>query len=945
MSQTDISSSNFAAWSRQLITLITRLRALGAQADFDLPRIAVIGNQSAGKSSLVEAISGISVPRAHGTCTRCPMECRLQSNSPVWKCQVRLRRETDETGQRVPVTEEQFGEPIYIKSQLEEMIRRAQLAILNPSLPAKFFESFDTKSLSPGQKPPGSEKQLAFSNNVVCLDLYGPDLPDLSFIDLPGIISTVEKGEDKQNITAVRNMVQDHIKGNTLILLTITMRAHLAQIADPSGSRTIGVLTKPDLIQEGEEDTWLNILEGASHPLKHGYFITKHPSPKELDEQITHEEAREREAEFFDTRVPWSNKSELRMRMGTPNLTRELSNLLGGLINDSLPGLRANADDSLSAVQKALATLPPPPSDNPMLELLGMIKSLVSEVDALVRGTEGSERLLQQCRPAHQQLKYDILGTAPNFRPFRTAAVDKQDFTVEVDEDDAVDKSRKRKRTGSAAPIYLEDVRAHIQSSLTRQLPFNVPFSVKVGFIERCFSEWEKFCVQCFDAVHCATTSELGRLARAHFGGARGATLLADVRIHCDDLVKRHREETLKFIRFVLELEDPPFTVNDHYFSACRDKYLAQYKAAGKPPLGDADKTLVQNALSSLALLGITANVNDLAKLHKEDQYEEELIVMAETAAYFRVAYKRVIDNIPRIIDHGFMRAVARDLHGVLVTGLGLSTEKATEQAAFYLAEDMQVRADRKSLQQRKEKLDAVLRELSRFQHTVAPSAKIDLAGSEDTPIQGEEEESTTASSASPPPVVSASSAAPTSPPRPASGSAQQFSPLLGTRPFMARPIPAASEPSTSVLGTPSREQPQPSAASLYTGAFSGFGQAPTKSVFDFRASGNASESNLPFPFTTSGSASPSMSAAKAASRVTGFGLFGQAASSSEGAPTTPASASGGGLFGTGSAATTPTSGGGLFGSVGSAPTAGGTQRTGQVEESKSQKMAKKQLR
>lgn len=75
-----------------------------------------------------------------------------------------------------------------------------------------------------------------------------------------------------------------------------------------------------------------------------------------------------------------------------------------------------------------------------------------------------------------------------------------------------------------------------------------------------------------------------------------------------------------------------------------------------------------------------------------------------------------MIDNIPRIIDHRFMRAVARDLHGVLVTGLGLSTEKATEQAAFYLAEDMQVRADRKSLQQRKEKLDAVLRELSRFQ-------------------------------------------------------------------------------------------------------------------------------------------------------------------------------------------------------------------------------------
>ena len=66
-----------------------------------------------------------------------------------------------------------------------------------------------------------------------------------------------------------------------------------------------------------------------------GYFITKHPSPKELEEQVTHTEAREREAQFFDTTSPWSCKAELRPRMGTPNLTKELSNLLGALIKES----------------------------------------------------------------------------------------------------------------------------------------------------------------------------------------------------------------------------------------------------------------------------------------------------------------------------------------------------------------------------------------------------------------------------------------------------------------------------------------------------------------------------------------------------------------------------------------------------------------------------------
>ena len=66
------------------------------------------------------------------------------------------------------------------------MIRRAQLAILNPSVPAERFVDFDTTTLSPGELPLESEKQLQFSSNVVCLDLSGPDLTDLSFIDLPG---------------------------------------------------------------------------------------------------------------------------------------------------------------------------------------------------------------------------------------------------------------------------------------------------------------------------------------------------------------------------------------------------------------------------------------------------------------------------------------------------------------------------------------------------------------------------------------------------------------------------------------------------------------------------------------------------------------------------------------------------------------------------------------
>lgn len=117
---------------------------------------------------------------------------------------------------------------------------------------------------------------------------------------------------------------------------------------------------------------------------------------------------------------------------------------------------------------------------------------------------------------------------------------------------------------------------------MTRQLPFNVPFSVKSDLIKRSFDGWEAYCLGCFDAIHRATVTEFHALAQKYFGAFGATSLLADVRVLLDDLVEKYRVRTLELVKFQLELEDPPFTVNDHYFSACRDKYLAQYKAASK---------------------------------------------------------------------------------------------------------------------------------------------------------------------------------------------------------------------------------------------------------------------------------------------------------------------------------------------------------------------------
>jgi len=98
---------------------------------------------------------------------------------------VSLRFSTDAGGAPLGQTRnENFGPPIYKKSEVEDRIRRAQRAILNPSKPVKNFLN-DDEDVSVGKT------ELSFSHNCVSLQISGPDVADLSFCDLPGTVRLV----------------------------------------------------------------------------------------------------------------------------------------------------------------------------------------------------------------------------------------------------------------------------------------------------------------------------------------------------------------------------------------------------------------------------------------------------------------------------------------------------------------------------------------------------------------------------------------------------------------------------------------------------------------------------------------------------------------------------------------------------------------------------------
>ena len=93
------------------------------------------------------------------------------------------------------------------------------------------------------------------------------------------------------------------------------------------------MLTKPDRIPPGEEDTWLRYIRNQEEPLRYGWFAVKQPDSRAIAAGITREAARAREREFFLTVPPWSGLDlECQNRLGTGKLVERLSDVLSDSI-------------------------------------------------------------------------------------------------------------------------------------------------------------------------------------------------------------------------------------------------------------------------------------------------------------------------------------------------------------------------------------------------------------------------------------------------------------------------------------------------------------------------------------------------------------------------------------------------------------------------------------
>ncbi|XP_015204537.1 dynamin-2 isoform X3 [Lepisosteus oculatus] len=340
----------------ELIPLINKLQdafsSIGQSCNLDLPQIAVVGGQSAGKSSVLENFVGRDfLPRGSGIVTRRPLILQLVNSKA------------------------EYAEFLHCKG--------------------KKFVDFDEVRLeieAETDRITGSNKGI--SPIPINLRVYSPHVLNLTLIDLPGM-TKVPVGDQPPDIEhQIRDMLLQFISRESCLVLAVTPAntdlansdaLKIAKEVDPQGLRTIGVITKLDLMDEGTDAR--DILENKLLPLRRGYIGVVNRSQKDIDGKKDIKAALAAERKFFLSHPAYRHMAD---RMGTSHLQKTLNQQLTNHIRDTLPALRSKLQSQLLSLEKEVEEFKNFRPDDPTRKtkaLLQMVQQFGVDFEKRIEGS------------------------------------------------------------------------------------------------------------------------------------------------------------------------------------------------------------------------------------------------------------------------------------------------------------------------------------------------------------------------------------------------------------------------------------------------------------------------------------------------------------------------------------------------------------------------------
>ncbi|KAL6826006.1 P-loop containing nucleoside triphosphate hydrolase protein [Trichoderma sp. SZMC 28015] len=341
--------------SQEIITLsnpvllekIDKLRDANIGQHVPLPQLVVVGDQSSGKSSLLESLSGIPFPQDQSLCTRYATQITSRrdiSNS----VEVRIipgPHASEEHRKHVEGFHKQVHSSLEFREQFADILKKA-----NERMGVRADVSTGNGTV--------------FSEDVLKIEVCGPNEDYLTIIDVPGIFRTTMQGTTKDDMAMVRDLVKRYIKdGRTIILAVLPSNVdiatqeilELAEEYDKNGERTLGVLTKPDLVNEPSAQAAVcNLVQGKKRPLNLGYFLVRNRGPNNSLEGHS-------DLDKIFRKQPWADLP--RDRVGIVALKEQLRSLLVEITRREFPTLIQEVSNQIRECKRELHSLGPPRQD------------------------------------------------------------------------------------------------------------------------------------------------------------------------------------------------------------------------------------------------------------------------------------------------------------------------------------------------------------------------------------------------------------------------------------------------------------------------------------------------------------------------------------------------------------------------------------------------------
>ncbi|XDG09727.1 hypothetical protein ABKA04_009342 [Annulohypoxylon sp. FPYF3050] len=323
---------------KALLDAIDDLRKHGIDRLVDLPQIIVVGDQSSGKSSVLEAISRVRFPVNDGLCTRFATELVLRTNNQT-KVDVRIQPSTTSK-----TKEHSFDENSFNKEELPRIVEEAKKRML--------------------------KGDAGFSEDVLRIEICSPDVPHLTMVDLPGFYHSEDENQSAAGRDIVERLAERYMaRKNSIILAIISARNQvilqkvLSKVKnhDKTKQRTLGIITKPDILTSGSQDetNFVRLAKNMdkSHKLSLGWHVLRNRGEKDVSD--TDEERDDKERKFLESGV-WSGVPS--KNRGVESLRKKLSGILLSHIKDNMQGLIGSIEEQVNNHKARLKQLGEPRS-------------------------------------------------------------------------------------------------------------------------------------------------------------------------------------------------------------------------------------------------------------------------------------------------------------------------------------------------------------------------------------------------------------------------------------------------------------------------------------------------------------------------------------------------------------------------------------------------------